>query len=161
MFPLPFDKFTISTKKSKDIIIEQIKRVVEDGNSCFQCTGDNGKFFIGKFKDNSFKISPIVRTGIRNSFTPVLKICFADNESNTEVNIFARMSLFAIVFMSIWLGMGFFSALMSVFLLINQAEFVPFIISVVMLILGSLLMCVSFWLSYSKAKKLLTEIIKE
>jgi hypothetical protein len=100
---LPFDNFKLLTKLSLAEVQQRIESITEPKKGfSFSFSVNRTKPYQGNLMDHSFEISRIIN--YRNSFLPVIKGHVSTYLGKTEVAIEMRPEVFALIFMSFWLG---------------------------------------------------------
>lgn len=115
---LPYDKFTIETDKSKEMVYHLLCKN-SDLKKSFLDMPNAKKSFYGKVWYEEFRFLPINK--YRSSFIPIIEGQIREYGENTRIDVTMRMAYFTMIFITVWLGL---CALMCIFLLFNGTPFV-------------------------------------
>jgi hypothetical protein len=112
---IPFDSISLRTKLKAEEVQKRLNLNVST-TGFFESDKDYGKPFKGRIEGNTFVIKRKMIS--RNSFRPVLSGMIEDTLIETVIHVKMRLTIYAMVFMIVWLGiMGFITGAFS---------FVPF-----------------------------------
>jgi hypothetical protein len=160
---LPFEKFTLTTKLSATELHNRLSKNVGFNSAfsdLFYKSGPEMPYF-GKVEAENFKIRRNIR--YRNSFLPVISGQVSSFAGKTTIDIKMRLSIYAIVFVSVWLGgvsLFCIGALVLSFMR-SQVVFLPMIgISFAMLIFGCQLTSYGFKKESKISKEFLADLLE-
>ncbi|MBA4198469.1 MAG: hypothetical protein C0459_13040 [Chitinophaga sp.] len=99
---LPFRRYQFSSKLSSINLLEKLDSNIELYQGLrFDNYNFSTKLFVGKLRDNSFKIRPILRG--RNSFIPIIQGKLINRQSTTSIILKMRINYFVSAFF-IWIS---------------------------------------------------------
>lgn len=155
---LPIEHITYKTKLSSEEVSKKIEEVIEPKktvriNNIFKKR--NHKPYEGYIHENTFNIKRIINH--RNSFLPIINGTIKQNSNETTIRVKMKLHTFVIVFMSIWLGL---TGIVFLLLLIKTGANFLVLVPGIMLILGYLLMIISFKWESRKTKKQLAHLFE-
>ncbi len=100
---LPFDNFKLLTRLSATEVQHRMESITEPRKTFRGLfVTQKTKPYQGNVTGNQFEISRIIT--YRNSFLPLIRGRISTNMGQTEVAIWMRPVLFALIFMGFWLG---------------------------------------------------------
>lgn len=152
---LPYDKFEIQTSLTLEEVIAALKKHVEP-KRWFRLFWGNHAVFEGEISQDGFRIMRIIN--YRNSFLPVIKGAFKQNQNG--INVMIRMGLhpFVIVFMCIWFG-GIIFAIVAGLASSKITLSATLLIPLGMLFFGWAMVAGGFWFEARKVKPQLLSVL--
>lgn len=145
-------RFTIETKKTKEEIINVLTKNTSD-SKIFAWKYD--KFFIGQISEDTFKIWRNIN--YRNSFAPLMIDKIEQSNDICKIHVKTRMTIFVIVFVSIWLSGVTLACLITPFVGFSMpSALIPYM----MLIIGGLIMFLPKRMEEKIAKEKLEKLLK-
>lgn len=145
-------RFTIETKKTKEEIINVLTKNTSDPK-IFAWKYD--KFFIGQISEDTFKIWRNIN--YRNSFAPLIIGKIELSNDICKIHVKTRMTIFVIVFVSIWLSGVTLACLITPFVGLSMpSALIPYM----MLIIGGLIMFLPKRMEEKIAKEKLEKLLK-
>ncbi len=148
---LPFEKFTIKSKKCSNDLYHSIDQSHEPWKISFNYSRKTKPLF-GKRNGNEFKLFRAIKYG--NAFLPIAYGKISSDKATSEIIVTLRLSYPVMVFCVIWL---LFVLIIAFVILFKSFSFVS-LAPLGMFLFGYLLMQIGFWVEAPKIKKILTDI---
>ncbi|MCL2720748.1 MAG: hypothetical protein FWD47_05360 [Treponema sp.] len=165
---IPIEDIQYKTNISPIMVLEILSSNTEKYNILKTIFYSYNKIFIGKFDKNNFKLKYNFNLNKKlfiyyNTFDPIAFGKIFTNNNETIINVFMRMNIFDIIFMSIWLGGFVFGIIYFIFLTqidYNFERYFAILIIFLVFVIGYIFMTALFKRKSSKIINKLLELLK-
>ena len=153
---LPYRKITISTKLSKEEVLQKIR---ENTAKPYIMNPGGNTLFSGVVIAESFRVRQ--NLDYKNSFVPFMTGRFLQHPGHTTLEVTFKPLEFVMAFMALWVG-GVALACIGAFytIITNESSPAPLFIPFLMFIFGTIVFSGAFALEYQKSKAALLNLIE-
>ena len=157
---MPFVKVKYRTNLPMDDVLKKLDSVIEPKKNTVFGGLSYTKAFSGELFDDNFIITRNIV--YRNSFLPVIKGKIYCENGNTIIEMFLRLHLFVIVFLSIWLSIPFMLICLVLFNLIvkQTGSLNSIIMPMILFLFGCFVMIGGFNYENAKAQNIIKELLE-